>query len=112
MRRLSTKARRESRRKFKVWLWQEQAGLCHWCGEAISLYFDPPPSGRPMPTDTATFDHLDDRFSTQRGKHPGKIRTVLACLPCNNRRGVVSQAAQPIEELHRRASRHGEAGRP
>lgn len=98
--------RQERRRRFKVRLWQEQNGLCYWCDSPMDLVFDPPKSKTPMDGNLATFDHLDDKFSPERGKHDGEIRTMLACLSCNNKRGAISQAAQPIEELWKRAGRH------
>lgn len=53
-------------------------------------------------TDTrrmATLDHLDDRFSPQRGtfENKGEERTVLACAECNERRGAERVASMPKE---------------
>ena len=54
----------------------------------------------------ATIDHLDDRFSPERGAGmPNERRRVLACRQCNQDRGRLSQAAQPIEALHARSHR-------
>lgn len=79
-------------------------GICHWCGQ-VTLLLPPVAKRKKLPPLMATRDHLDDRFSPERGRQPGTYRVVLACLKCNNERGAASQAAQPIEELQRRAQR-------
>lgn len=42
--------------------------------------------GGNLPPDAATLDHLDDRWSPERGMHPGERRRVAACRECNERR--------------------------
>lgn len=59
------------------------------------------------PDNMATFEHLDDRFSEDRGKHPNEFRVVLACLKCNNARGREREAARLIDELRARSGRLG-----
>lgn len=83
-------------------LWREHNGRCHWCPRVTQLLRRGPREGQP-PLDMATIDHLDDRFSPERGRHPGKRRQVLACWECNNRRARESEAAQPIKALWKRA---------
>lgn len=55
------------------------------------------------PMNLATIEHVDDRFSSERGQHDGELRRKLACWKCNYDRGLASQQSQPIEELQRRA---------
>lgn len=97
----------EIRRRQVAGMFRRQRGLCHWCKELMVL-FDPAKivRHRPMPKNLATIDHLDDRFSPNRGQRPGEIRRVLACKRCNELRGQLSQASQPIEKLRERAKRH------
>lgn len=58
-----------------------------------------------IPGNMATIQHEDDRFSPHRGSavYGEEERTTLFCWACNNLEGALSQAMQPIEELHRRA---------
>ncbi len=51
-------------------------------------------------------EHLDDRHSQERGKHPGEQRIVLACWECNNRRSRLMEKIQPLELLQRRAGNY------
>ena len=64
----------------------------------------------------ATIDHLDSRYSSERGKHYGEFRRVAACLECNGKRAKVEQSNIPIEERrvraqngHRKADKIGAA---
>lgn len=72
-------------------MFHRQGGRCAWCGMAMK----PPGShkgrGKPDPM-LCTFDHFDDRFSDERGKHGGEFRNVAACWTCNNRRAQMQQA--------------------
>jgi len=62
-----------------------------------------------MPETLATFEHLDDRLSEERGQYEGmdKIRIVLACRKCNQKKGVESQKQLNLEELRERSGRFG-----
>jgi len=62
-----------------------------------------------MPETLATFEHLDDRFSTERGTYRNKIRVVLACRKCNWQKGVESQAQLKLEELRERSGHNKES---
>lgn len=94
--------------RLKCTLYRDQNGLCHWCGCELLLRKGGAKE-KQMPENLATLDHLDDRFSIDRGSHGyGTLRKVLACWRCNNDRGRASQLSQPIEELRRRAGNgHG-----
>lgn len=88
-------------------LFKRQNGLCYWCNGAMVLFDERiMRRNRPLPDNLATVDHLDDKFSPERGKHGGEIRRVLACMRCNGLRGSMAQRSQPIEELRERAQRH------
>lgn len=79
-------------------LFKEQGGLCHWCRETMVL-IERVPGGiwiRQRP-DEATIEHLDPRYSPERGKHPGEVRQVLACSKCNNERAARDILAMPIQ---------------
>lgn len=92
-------------------LWEEQDGKCYWCQEQMVLCRPEKlvrhgRKGRVrLPLNFATLDHLDDRFSPDRGKRGGERRIVLACKRCNELRGRIAQASQPIEVLRARAGR-------
>lgn len=99
-------SRRYIRKQIEVLFWRQE-GLCYYCDEPML----PPGSYKPktgvrIPDDFCTLEHLDDKFSQERGRHAGKIRRVAACNFCNNKKGRESQAAQPIEELWRRSGRY------
>lgn len=84
-------------------LFRRQKGRCHWCGcEMVQVAV---PRRASPPRNLCTIDHLDDRFSPDRGKRFGEYRRVAACWECNNRRGNERQAARPIDELHARSGR-------
>ena len=52
-----------------------------------------------------TLDHLDDRYSPERGKSRGERRIVMACWKCNNERNIARQAALPKAVLHEKCGR-------
>ncbi len=62
--------------------------------------------GTRLPANAATFEHLDDRFSTERGQHAGERRVVLACSSCNHDRAVLAQRAVPINMLRLLSGNH------
>lgn len=83
---------------------------CHWCSRPLvdpRNYQWKTPSGhnrliKNPPDNLATLDHLDSRFSQERGKHPGKVRTVLACQKCNLQRAADEARRLGAEALRRR----------
>jgi len=99
----------ERRRRKRAHLHRRQGGRCYWCGCLTILIENNDPGNQP--DDLATLDHLDDRFSPERGKRSGEWRIVMACRLCNNERGIIREAMQPVEELRRRSTRHGGAAR-
>ena len=84
-------------------LYWRQNGRCHWC-ECDML--PPGPDGatkkKRVNPRLCTLDHLDDRFSSERGKHAGEFRRVAACWQCNQDRGAESQIRIGNKELSRR----------
>lgn len=62
-----------------------------------------PKRGTPTPLDLCTFDHLDDRYSPERGKHPNTYRNVAACWDCNNKRNREREASLPRPVLWERS---------
>lgn len=84
-------------------LYQLQGGRCYWCGVFMTLPVYPPEPGRRPPPNEATIDHLDSRYSPERGRHAGEYRRVAACVDCNGRRAAAEQAALPREEQWRRS---------
>jgi hypothetical protein len=81
--------------------YKEQNGCCYYCREAMVIY-KPDGSGL-IPDNFATFEHLDDRYSPERGKHPGKRRIFLACLKCNAKKAKEREREVGIEEIRRRS---------
>ena len=78
-------------------LWQkkerrfhEQHGLCYYCKEPMLLQ-KMPAKAKLIPRDLCTLEHLDDRYSPDRGKHEGKIRVVAACRKCNSEQNRIRQ---------------------
>jgi hypothetical protein len=80
----------------------EQGWKCWWCKRQM-LNPETFPHIHPLPPDMATTDHLDDRFSPDRGKFPGQRRRVAACWKCNNDRSRARQAELGKDELRRRS---------
>jgi hypothetical protein len=67
-----------------VRLFHEQQGRCTHCGKQLQL-----PVAKKMNKsyhDTATLDHVYDRFDIRRALAPGLV--VLACHSCNHHRGI------------------------
>ena len=97
----------ERKRRQVARLFREQKGLCFWC-KKLMILFDKAKirRHRSLPQNLATIDHLDDRYSPNRGKFAGQRRRVLACKHCNELRGLMAQKSQPLEVLHERAQRH------
>lgn len=61
-----------------------------------------------MPDNFATIDHLNTRLIYPEGR-PGQGKQVLACNSCNKKRNEQEMAAQPLEELWKRAKRSPES---
>lgn len=96
---LTNQQKREIRQKLSEF----QKGRCYWCGRDMILVvrqgeFENHPR-------LCSLDHFYDRWTPElRAAHPRSY--VGACQECNNLRSRLNQAAQPIEVLHERASRH------
>lgn len=97
-------ARMDSRKKQakKRRLFHQQDGRCYYCG--CQMKCGKGPSNGIVPKTFATFEHLDDRYSDDRGKRSGQ-RVVLACHGCNHKRGQERTASMSEEELHERSGR-------
>src|ERR1019366_9194863 len=85
------------------WRFKEQDGKCWYCTKRMELieqsshWKNPPPNA-------ATFEHLDDRWSLDRGKCASsgtEIRVVLACLKCNGDRNIQRLAKCTKEDFKR-----------
>ena len=100
MRKTKAQKRREKRER----LYASQDGECYWCGCEMILGPFEPKTGKRPPANLATFEHLDDKFSSERGQYTGEARVVLACNKCNFETGLVSQMKQPKHVLHERSS--------
>lgn len=97
MRHSKTRYLRNRRRK----LWEEYP-YCRFCSVLTVLPEDCPPGK--APPNQATIEHLDSRYSPERGKMAGE-RTTLACWKCNNTRNCHEQRRVPIE-VRRERSQH------
>lgn len=82
---------------------REQKWLCYYCNQLMIEFTERPRKGVKHPDNAATLEHLDDRFSPDRGTRAGDIRRVAACRKCNQERGTIRQAEQGIDELRKRA---------
>lgn len=89
-----TKARQEQLKR----LFKRQGGRCWWCGVGMVPPGTYKAKGKPDPR-LCTYDHMDCRFSDDRGKHAGEFRNVAACWTCNNRRAAMQQANMAKEIL-------------
>jgi hypothetical protein len=96
-------------------LFKRHGGLCYWCRQPMILIKGNIPHV-PDPPNRATIDHLDDRFSPQRGKMirnaPQTLRHVAACRKCNMERGKRSEQSQPREVLVARSKQHKSVWNP
>jgi hypothetical protein len=104
---MATKRERDQLKR----MYRRQGGLCHWCEKGMVPPGTAKPGG-PHDPRLCTMDHLDDRFSEERGTHPGEYRKVAACWKCNNERGQRRQAAMPIAVLHERSKRQPSGATP
>lgn len=70
-------------------LCEKQKWKCYWCGKPMRWWNSDSPE---IPGDAATLDHLDDRWSTERGMHPsGDVRRVAAHKTCNEQRSLENE---------------------
>lgn len=91
---------KNNKRNRKNKLWKKQNGLCCWCREpminhrewaaeqALLAELDGPPDKAPPML--ATLEHINDRLSPARQTKAGKRDVALACLTCNNNRGMAT----------------------
>lgn len=84
-------------------MFRRQEGRCHWCGVGMVPPGTHKGKGKPDPR-LCTVDHLDCRYSEDRGKHAGEYRRVAACWTCNNNRATMQQANMPKEVLWRKSN--------
>lgn len=79
-------------------LYDLQGGRCYYC--EIRMYL--PHDGKFKPgcrrLDACTLEHLDDKYSPERGKHRGEFRRVAACAHCNERRSTERTAELTREQ--------------
>ncbi len=101
------KSTQERKRRKRKWLFDHQKGLCYWCHNPMRI-IQMPAKAINMPLDLCTLDHLDDRFSSDRGKHPNERRIVAACWKCNFDRSQERERNLPKEVLWERSKRHPE----
>jgi len=100
-----TDQKKRQKKQQRVGLYKRQKGKCFYCKDQMILIMKDLKHGSKSNPKMATFEHLDDKFSNERGNHNGEFRIVLACLECNNKQGRFNQANQSIEELRRRSGR-------
>lgn len=96
-------AKKRQMRKQRAMLFFLQDGKCHWCKCDMILTFAAQPDKQPG--NLATIDHLDSKWSKDRGKHAGEYRRVLACWHCNQERNDVEMAMQSDEVLWGKSGR-------
>ncbi len=80
-----------------------QNGKCHWCGKEMVLRYS---NGGSVWPNEITIDHLDERLSSDRGRHPGEWRRVGACGECNRRRDQEATRELPIDALNALSRMH------
>lgn len=81
----------DRQRQQKRGLYRRQKGLCYYCQRFMRLMKWGREYGA-CPHDLATIEHLDSRYSPERGQHAGEFRKVLACWKCNNDKNREEQA--------------------
>lgn len=93
---LQKKSANVLRREQRIRLYNEQEGKCYYCFKLMRLM----PSGYigALPPDACTREHLDDKYSPERGKHKGERRIVAACHKCNAGRAAERTNALTYEE--------------
>jgi len=63
-----------------------------------------PAQAKVMPHDLCTLEHLDDRYSPERGKHFGEIRVVAACWLCNHEQNKKREKEVGLEVLWQKSN--------
>lgn len=79
----------------------KQKGRCYYCKQPMLRRWEHR-NHVPVPDNLATLEHLDSRWSPERGVHPFKKRHVAACRKCNNDRAIEEGKNAGLEELRRR----------
>ena len=82
--------------KLRLRLYFRHFGQCHWCGCDVFLKGGTP--GRTL-ENTATIDHLKTKLQGRSNFTDGGH--VLACQPCNNRRGAEDWASHAKKKMLR-----------
>lgn len=103
--RLSTN---ERKRRQKAALYWHQSGLCYYC--AVPVLLKEWPRRLRQPDHLATLEHLDHKFSPERGRHQGEYRRVLACRRCNEIKGRQDAAMLARVDLGAGAEDRGVCG--
>ena len=96
-------------RKQRRELCERQKWKCYWC-QGVMRWVVLDGTGT-LPLDAATLDHLDDRWSDQRGQFSGQRRRVAACRKCNEGRSAERLKTIYAEEQKRRSEAGHEAKR-
>lgn len=86
------------RKAKRLRLFKRQHGRCCYCNE-LMVIVDAGPKQKIYPPNMATFEHLDDRYSLERGQHSGERRILLACRRCNWRRNQEREREMGAEFL-------------
>ncbi len=86
-------------------LFKEQHGKCYYC-QCEMIKVDNKHFGR-NPPNLATFEHLDGKFSKERGARQGERRVVLACHTCNQCKGREQEVSVEIYTLRIKSRRLG-----
>lgn len=78
-------------------LYKEQGGACYYCKGRMVLVERQPGDSNRCRRNEATIEHLDPRYSPERGKRGGEQRQVLACMGCNTERSRKDILAMSIQ---------------
>ena len=98
----SSQKKKLQRVRQKKKLYEDQGGLCYWCGHKMLWKWEYCKHATP-PRNLATWEHLDSRLSIERGQHPGEKRIVLACKECNEDRAAAEESNLGLRELWTRS---------
>lgn len=92
---------KKQRKRLRMFL--RQGGKCHWCGGRMFFSLG---QGGSFHDDEATIEHLDHRYSPERGKHPGEYRLAATHNRCNRDFAKRCEQSVGIDELRRRSRHH------
>jgi len=92
---ITTMGTAAKRRSYRERLYDQQSGMCHWCGKRMSL--NRKKTGQPA-RDFATFEHLIRRVE---GGSMGPDNIILAHRVCNYHREIARQAGEFYERHDR-----------